>query len=248
MIRILLVLLILPALIADQADADGDPGQASLIWLNTRIDTSASAAVIIIGILAFCAVAFWNLALWLARAPQRAERARAESRRRHGDEVLPRGFMAVASGDGTEARRNAIKAIDLCDNSALVRILNALAAEESEDPAATRAAYAAMLSVPELKLAGLKGLVALAEKQGDKAEAVRLAQDAYSQARPSMWAFRVLFEARLEAGEWQEALDLIDGAVSRKLISPIFSERAKASLLAAMAARQEDSDDADLRD
>ena len=248
MTRTLLILVIIAALVAVGIGFVGDPGQASLLWLNYRIDTSATAAVIIIGVLAFCAVAFWNMALWLARSPQRSERAQAEARRRQADEVLTKGFMAVASGDGSEARRNAVKAIDLSDNIVLVRILNALAAEEADDAVATKAAYSAMLGVPELKLAGLKGLVQLAQGQGDKLEAVKLATEAYAQPRPAMWAFKTLFEARLEAGEWSEALALIDGALTRKLISPIFSERAKASLMAASAARQEGEDAAALRD
>lgn len=248
MIRTLLILLGITILIATGIAVIGDPGAASLTWLNYRIDTYASAAVCVIGVLAFLAVCFWNLALWLSRAPQRAERARAEARRRQGDEVLTRGFMSVAAGDGFDARRNAVKALDLCDNIALVRILTALAAETSGDATATRAAYTAMLNVPELKLAGLKGLMQLAQSQGDKAEAVKLATEAYAQPKPAMWAFETLFEARLEAGEWSEALALIEGALSRKLISPIFSERAKASLMAASAVGVETSDEAQALD
>ena len=248
MIRTLLILLSIVAVLAVALLAAGDSGSASLLWLNYRIDSSARVAVVLIGLLAFCAVAFWNLALWLARSPQRAERARAEARRRHGEEALTRGFMAVAAGDGTEARRHAVKALDLCDNIVLVRILNALAAETSRDKIATRTAYSAMVSVPELKTAGLKGLMELAQSQGEKAEAVKLAAEAYNQPRPAMWAFTTLFDARLEAGEWAEALDLIEGALTRKLISPIFSERAKASLMAASAARLEVSDDVQMRD
>ncbi len=243
MIRTLLILLVITVLIACGVSLVGHAGYASLIWLNYRIDTSAAAAISILGFLAFCAVCFWNLALWIARAPQRADRARAAARRRQGDEVLTRGFMAVAAGDGNEARRNAVKALDLSDNISLVRILTAMAAEASGDATATRAAYTAMLSVPELKLAGLKGLMQLAQSQGDKAEAIRLAEEAYNQPRPAMWTFETLFEARLRAGEWTGALDLIEGALSRKLISPIFSERAKASLMAASAAAIEATDE-----
>ncbi len=248
MIRTLLILLGIVTLIALAIGLTPNTGIASLEWLNYRIDTTATTAVIIIGFLALGAVSFWNLALWLARSPQRAERARAEARRRQADEALTRGFMAVAAGDGNEARRLAVKALDLSDNIVLVRILSARAAETAGDAVATRAAYSAMLSVPELKLAGLKGLMELAEKQGEKAEAVKLATEAYSQARPAMWSFKTLFDARLEAGEWTGALELIDGALSRKLISPIFSERAKASLMAASAAAQESADEQSTRD
>jgi HemY protein len=245
---VLILLVVFAALGASIGLLSHDAGTASLTWLHYRVDTSASAALIILCVLAFLAVAFWNLALWLSRAPQRAERARAAARRRHGEEAVTRGFMAIANGDGTEARRQSVKALDLSDNIVLVRILSALSAEESGDATAARAAYSAMLSVPDLRLAGLKGLVQLADKAGDKAEAVRLATEAYNLPRPAMWAFETLFEAKLSAGEWGEALDLIDGALNRKLISPIFCERAKASLMAATAAQLETAPDAQTQD
>ncbi|MFT4076572.1 MAG: heme biosynthesis HemY N-terminal domain-containing protein [Asticcacaulis sp.] len=248
MTRTLLILLGIVVLIAIAMTSLHDAGQASLLWLGYRVDTSAAAAIIIVGVMAFCAVTFWNIALWLSRSPQRAERARAAARRKQGDETLTRGFLAVASGDGAEARRQAAKALDVCDNIALVRVLTALAAEQAGDDVATKTAYSAMLNVPELKTAGLKGLMQLAKGQGEKAEAVRLASEAYNQPKPAMWAFETLFEARLEAGEWAEALDLIDSALNRKLISPIFSERAKAALMAASAARLETSEEAQMRD
>ncbi|WP_140985804.1 heme biosynthesis protein HemY [Asticcacaulis tiandongensis] len=248
MIRTALILLGIIALIAIAIGFTGDAGQASLMWLGYRIDTSASAVVILIGVLAFFAVAFWQLALWLSRSPQRAERKRAATRRRQGEEIITRGFLAVASGDGAEARRSALKAVDLYDNVALVRILGAMAAETAKDETATRAAYQAMLSVPELKLAGLRGLTHLALATGDRTEATRLASEAYNQAKPPMWAFNALFEARIVAGEWAEALDLVEGALARKLVSPVFSERARAALMAASAAQLETSDEAQMRE
>lgn len=248
MIRTLLILLSIMALIAVAFAAAGDPGTATLIWLGYRIDTPAAAAVIVIGLLAFAAVCFWNLVLWMSRAPQRAERQRAAARRRQGEETLTRGFIAVVSGDGAEARRQAIKAVDVHDNVALVRILNALAAETAHDPVATRAAWTAMLSVPELKLAGLRGLMTLAISEGDRAEAIRLAGEGYNQPKPAMWAFKTLFEARSTAGEWAEALDLVEGALNRKLVSPLFAERARAALMAASAAHLETAPEAQIRE
>ncbi len=248
MIRTFLILLAITVLVTLGIGAAGEAGTASLIWMGYRVDTSATAAIILIGFLALTAVCFWNLALWLSRSPQRQARAKAEARRRQADDTLSKGFVAIAAGDGAEARRHAVKAIDLSDNVPLVRVLGALAAETAQDDVATKAAYSAMQSVPELKLAGLKGLMTLAQKQGDRIEAIRLAEEAYSQTKPAMWAFRTLFEARLTAGEWAEALDLIEGALGRKLISPIYAERARASLMAASAARMETAADTATRE
>lgn len=237
MIRSGLIFLALLLLIILGFNALSDPGQLSLIWLGFRVDMAMTTSLILIGILTLMALGFWSLVIWMMQAPQRAAQRSAESRRRQGEEVLTRGFIAVATGEGAEARRLAVKAIDTHDNVALVRILGAMAAEAADDTEAATAAYQSMLSVAELKLAGLKGLTQLALSRGDRTEAVRLAEEALAQPRPAMWAFRTLIDARLANGDWADAIALIDGALSRKLISPIYSERAKAALMAATAAR-----------
>jgi HemY protein len=58
-----------------------------------------------------------------------------------------------------------------------------------------------------------------------------------------MWAFKALFEARLEMSQWAEAQNLVANALNRKLISPLYSERAKAALMTAQAAKVERSDE-----
>jgi HemY protein len=79
----------------------------------------------------------------------------------------------------------------------------------------------------------------LALAQGDRDGALRHAQDAYGQARTARWAWRALLEARLDAGDWEAALDLVKSALDRKIVSPLVAERARAALLAASAAQLE---------
>jgi len=239
MLRSLLIFLSIIILMALGLGLIGDSGQASLTWIGYRVDTSANAAIIIIGLMSMVALVFWNIVHWMVRAPQRDKRRNEEDRRRQGEEALTRGFMAVAAGEGAEARRLAIKALDLCDNIALVRILGAMAAEVSQDKTAAKSAYTAMLSVPELKMAGLKGLVTVAQAANENEEAIRLATEAFGQPRPTMWAFKALFEARLESSQWAEAQNLVANALNRKLISPLYSERAKAALMTAQVAKSE---------
>jgi len=248
-IRGAIVFLIVLAVVAVALAMAGEPGRASLTWLGWRLDTTAAAAVVLIGGLSLLAVATWRVVLWIAEAPRRASRAHAETRRRQAIEVMTRGFLAVAAGEGAEARRFAQKASDLTEDSpALARVLVAQAAEAAGDVAAAQAAYASMLSFPEMKLAGHRGLMLLAESQGDREAALKHAADAYSLAKTARWAWRMLFEGRLEAGEWGEALDLVESALSRKIVTPVVAERARAALLAASAASLEKSADGRLRD
>jgi HemY protein len=100
-----------------------------------------------------------------------------------------------------------------------------------------------MLGFPEMRLAGHKGLMQLALAQGERETALRHAQEAFSETRSARWAWRALLEARLEAAEWSAGLDLVRNALDRKIVPPVTAERARAALLAALAAQLETSDD-----
>ncbi|MGZ6018862.1 MAG: heme biosynthesis protein HemY, partial [Phenylobacterium sp.] len=152
------------------------------------------------------------------------------------------------AGDGSEARRLAQKAADLADETpGLVRVLAAQAAEAAGDVVATQAAYSAMLGFPEMRLAGHKGLMQLALARGERETALRHAQEAFSETRSARWAWRALLENRLAAAEWSAGLDLVKNALDRKIVPPVTAERARAALLAALAAQQETAADARAR-
>jgi HemY protein len=248
MIRASLVILLVGAVAVTALALTGDPGHASVTWLGWRADMTASAVVVIVLFGALVATIAWRTLLWILAAPRRAERTRADSRRRQANETLTRGFLAAAAGDGSEARRLAQKAADLADETpGLVRILAAQAAEAAGDLPAAQAAYSAMLGFPEMRLAGHKGLMQLALAQGERETALRHAQEAFGETRSARWAWRALLEARLDAAEWSAGLELVKNALDRKIVPPVTAERARAALLAALAAQLETSLDGKAR-
>jgi len=248
MIRVALVLFLIAALAVAVLAYGGDAGEAHLIWRGWRVDMTAAAAALLVLFVSLIATVFWSAFKWILEAPRRSARAKLEARRKQGAEALARGFLAAAAGDGSEARRLAQKSADLADDApALVRVLAAQAAEAAGDLPAAKAAYSAMLGFPDMRLAGLKGLMQTALAEGDRAAAIRHAQSAYGLAKTARWAWRALLESRLEAGDWAAALDLVSGAQERKIVSPIVADRTRAALLAASAASFETSPDDRLR-
>jgi HemY protein len=240
MVRIALGVFVVALLIVAAISLQGEPGTASLTWLGWRVDTTAAAGVLLIGLLALMATIFWRTLVWLLEAPARARRANAETRRRLGSEALTGGFLAAAAGDGSEARRLAQKAADLSNETPqLVRILSAQAAEAAGDRAAALAAYQAMLGFPDMRLAAHRGLMQIALADGDAAEAESQARAAYELPHTTTWAWRALLKTRLAAGDWAGALALVAGALDRKIVSPLIAERARAALQVASAASLE---------
>jgi HemY protein len=237
---VLLILMVGAAVgVLTLADPD-DMGRASATWLGWRVDTSAAVAILLALIVGLTAAVVWRVLLWILEAPRRAELARADARRRQANEVLARGFLAVAAGDGSEALRLSKKAADVApDAPGLVRVLAAQAAEAAGDVAQAKAAYTAMLGFAEMRLAGHKGLMQIALSQGAHETALRHAQEAYGETRTARWAWRAILEGRLGAADWEGALTLVKDALSRKIVPPIVAERARAALLAASAAQLE---------
>ena len=249
MIRSLIVVCVVVAAAATTLALTGDAGQASVVWLGWRADMTAAVFVLIVLAASLIAIVAWRTLLWVLEAPKRKERARAETRRRQANETLTRGFLAVAAGDGSEARRLSRKAVDLAQETpGLVRVLAAQAAEAAGDTADASAAYTAMLAFPEMRLAGHRGLMQIALSQNDREAALTHAVEAYGQTRTARWAWRALLEARLEGGDWDGGLALVKDALDRKVIPPLVAERARAALLAALAAQLEHAPEPKARD
>ncbi len=245
MIRALIVVLAALAILVIVIALTGEAGSVELVWLRWDVRTTAAAAALFAMLFTLVASVLWRGLIWLAETPRRAARARAEARRRQGADALTHGFLAAAGGDGAEARRQAQRAAGLVDDTpALVRLLSAQAAEAAGDGDAAKAAYAAMLGFPELRMVAHRGLMQAALAEGDEAGAQRHAEAAYGLARTAPWAWRAVLEAKLAAGDWDAGLVLMRGAAERKIVSPLVAERARAALLAARAAAGEhDLDD-----
>lgn len=244
MTRVAFALFLVAAVAVGVLALTGEPGRAALEWMGWRIEMTAAAAALLTLFSALLFTLVWRGVIWIVEAPRRRARARAEAKRKQAIEALSRGFLAVAAGDGSEARRLAQKSAELAEDApALVRVLAAQAAEAAGDRGAAKSAYNAMLGFPEMRLAGLRGLMQAAQAEGDKLAAVRHAETAYGLARTARWAWRALLEARLEVGDWAAALDLVQGALERKIVSPAVAERSRAALLAASAASLDGSPD-----
>jgi HemY protein len=239
-IRTALVLLAVVALAVAAIALRGEPGSADITWFHWNLRANAATIAVLLIFFTLAASIFWRGLIWVAEAPRRAARLRADIRRRQGAEALTRGFLAAAGGDGAEARRQAVRAADLVDDTpALVRLLSAQAAEAAGDAAAARAAYEAMLGFPDLRLVAHKGLMQAALAEGDAEAAERHATAAHALARTAPWAWRALLEAKLALADWPAAAALMQGAQERKLISPLVGERGRAALLTASAAAHE---------
>jgi HemY protein len=149
------------------------------------------------------------------------------------------GLIAAEAGEFEEARRQADRGADMVDEPRLAALLEARAAEVAGDTAAAERAYSGMLQTEETEILGRKGLLAAALKRGDRTSALAHAEAALRLSKSATWPFQSAFELKVQAGDWEGAIDVLEQGEKRKLLDKRAADRRRAVLLTAAATRAE---------
>lgn len=245
MIRILVlaVIIVLAGLAASWLRTN--PGTVSVEWLGWRADTSVAMVallIILVTVLGAAAYRFWR---FLRTAPGNFVGARRTNRRRRGYEALSSGMIAAASGDSDEAQRQARRAETLLQDAGITRLLRAEAARLSGDESTARRTYEEMSQDPDMALLGLRGLLDHAEKSGDKAEALRIAEKAYALRPKAQGIAQRLFDLQVEFAQWDLADRTLAEAMRNKVIPASEGKHRRAALLVERSRKAEQDGNAD---
>lgn len=209
----------------------GNPGSVSIVWQGYVVETSVAFAVLATAIFVAVVAVLYRFYRALIGAPVAWGRHRASSRRNRGYEALGQGLAAVAAGDVDGARRLARKAGELLENPPLALFLSAQTAQLDGDGQAARRYFEGMLERPETEFLGLRGLLAEALRDGDKAKAVELAQRARALQPDRPWVLRTCLDLEVGQRRWAEAQITLDQAVRAKVFDPATGRHRKAAIL-----------------
>ncbi len=217
-LRRLLILAALAAAVVAAATVADYPGSVDITWQGWEIETSVAVLVAVLAVMVLALWLLFGLMAKLVRLPGRFRRNRRERRRRHGEIALTRGMIALAAGDADGAQRYASRAEALLARTPLTLLLAAQAAQLAGDEAAAQNRYTAMLDDKDGEFLGLRGLLGQALKGGDSEEALRLTRRAIGLRPNAAWVFETLFALEIDAGRWEAARDILDGAARRHLL------------------------------
>ena len=167
--------------------------------------------------------------VWIG--PRRVAQARRRRRERLGYRALTQGLVAAAAGDPKRARRFARRADLLLDEPPLTLLLSAQAAQLEGDDRAARGYFEAMLDQPATAFLGLRGLLVQAERTGDTAAALALAERAFALRPETPWVLTALLELQTRAGRWSDALVTVKQALRHGAVSEEVGRRRQAGLL-----------------
>jgi HemY protein len=238
MIRVLLFLLVVVALVLGAAWLVDRPGEIVLVWQGHRITTSLLVGLgTMLGVAALVVLA-WSLLRLVLGLPGYVSLSSRARRRERGYAAVSRGMIAVGAGDAQAARLAAAEAHKLLRDEPLALLLRAQAAQISNDRDRAEAAFKQMAERKDMRLLGLRGLHAEAQRRGDADQAHQLASRAHAIAALP-WTAQAVVEHRTASADWQKALDALQGSAGARHLDRKTRERQIAVLETAIGLEKE---------
>ena len=212
MLRLLGFFIVTGALMFGAAWIFDNDNPLQIRWFDGQV-YDWSLAWLIVAALAFAVVAVvvYEVLRVVLGYPVRWWRKRQVNCQLEGLRTVTRGMMAVAAGDGTQAkelRREAEKLLGEREPAAL--LLAAQAAELDDNYEVAQLKYRQMLRQRPTALLGLRGLLHDALATGDMDRALELARRAYREYPYTEWVVQQLFDLLVHHRHWSEALRRVD--------------------------------------
>ncbi|MBT3928300.1 MAG: tetratricopeptide repeat protein [Rhodospirillaceae bacterium] len=243
MTRLVIFFVLVAAIAALAVWIADEPGSVAIAWGDWLLETSPAALAAAAAIFIALGALIFQLARWLWLGPRNIARARQQRRQQRGYVALTQGLVSAAAGDARGARRLARRANLLLGEPPLTLLLSAQAAQlEGEDDLA-KAYFEAMLEVPETEFLGIRGLLVQANKAGDTAAALSLAERAFALRPHTPWVLTTLLELQSHAGRWSDALTTLRVALRQKAMESEPGKIREAGLLLHQARSARDSGD-----
>ncbi len=194
------------------------PGRLTLDLAAWRIQTSIGVALAALLVLIAVAIAIFRVLQWIGLRPSTWRRNRVRRRRERGYEVLSRGLVAVAAGDTAEGGKLARRARMLLEGEPLTQLLAAQAAQLDGDEARAKQHFERLRENSDSAFLGARGLLVLAQRDGDIDRARTLAREALALRPDATWAVLELYQIQISEEDWAGALATLEEAQRHKAI------------------------------
>lgn len=235
LLRLLVMIVLSVALIGGFVFISIQPGQIAYTGGPTDVIVKPAAAAAILLALTIGLMVLWGLIGWFWALPGKLKQAQIENARKRGLESLGLALAAFDSGEVSEARRQAQKALGYVPDAPSAKLIAAKAAVAAGDGAAGERLYGELTDTGGYNVAARRGLAELALGRGNSSSAISHAEAALQSSKKSPWPAEFLFQRRVLTADWSGALTALDDGEKRGLVGAKTAARRRAVVLSAGA-------------
>jgi HemY protein len=235
LLRLIVMIILGLALIGGFVFVGVQPGQIAYTGGPTEVIVKPAAAAAILLGATIALMSLWGVIGWLFALPGKMKQAQVENARKRGLESLGLALAAFDSGEVSEARRQAQKALGYVPDAASAKLLAAKAAVAAGDGSAGERLYGELTDTAGYSVAARRGLAELALGRGNSSSAISHAEAALQSSKKSPWPAEFLFQRRVVTADWEGALAALDDGEKRGLVGAKTAARRRAVVLSAAA-------------
>jgi len=210
--RMLLYFVLVAAMAIGAVWLANNPGEVVINWQGYVIELSVVWLAIVALGMVFTTIAITKLWRWVSKGYREQRRL---ARYQRGFDELGWGLGALMANDGDKARRHAEAFARLSDNGPLSHIISGQAALLQDDLNAARLHFTQLDDDARTRPIALRGLLTIADQEGDTEAAYDVAERAQASAPKAAWSQRPFVEAAVELGRWDGAAKALRAAIAQ---------------------------------
>jgi HemY protein len=186
----------------------GLPGEVAAQIGQTSYEASVPVTVLLLVVLFVVVYLLLRLLAALLHLPARARRASLERRRSRGDVAVTRALVALAAGEGSDARREVQRARRLLGDTPQTLLLASEASRAAGREDESEAALRLLAERQDAAFLGLRGLLRDAISRQDWEASAELARRAETAHPGASWLRAERWQLAIRTHAWKEALSL----------------------------------------
>jgi HemY protein len=173
---------------------------------------NAATPIVALGLLALFVILYVLIRFLagLINLPRRMRLGAARRRADRGERAITATLLAIAAGEGGDARREATRARRNLGDTPQTLLLTAEASRLAGSEEEAEAAFTALAARPDAAFLGLRGLLRQAMEREDWVAAVALAKRAEAAHPGARWLRAERAELAIRTDAWSDALSLTD--------------------------------------
>jgi HemY protein len=186
----------------------GLPGEVAAQIGETSYEASVPVTVLLLVVLFVVIYLLLRLLAALLHLPARVRRATMERRRERGDSAVTRALVALAAGEGSDARREVQRARRLLGDTPQTLLLASEASRAAGREDESEAALRLLADRQDAAFLGLRGLLRDAISRQDWEASAELARRAETAHPGASWLRAERWQLAIRTHAWKEALSL----------------------------------------
>ena len=205
--------------------------KVDFFWKGIIFTSNASFFISILIFLVVVALIIQRIYLYFRQTPKRIKDNLKINKYKKGINSIVKAIAALSNNDDRELIAQSKRIENYLEDNPINLIIKAEAARKKKQFALAEENYNKMLTNPDIKIIGLKGLLEQNLRTQDYHHALIYAEQIYQINSKLDWIYETILQIIIKTKNWQKLIEINNDAKSKKIISKFLQNKSNAVAL-----------------